>query len=113
METLSFAFGMLAMVAVALVTVVVLGMVKVFKMQKQMTTLGQWMERSDSSLHQRISDGVDTFNRVREDDRKGLIIRIDDVYRYADSRFDKMENKLNTRFESAREVLVTKGILND
>ena len=34
METLSFAFGMLTVIGVAIATVVVLGIVKVFKMEK-------------------------------------------------------------------------------
>jgi len=112
METLSFAFGMLAMIAVALVTAVVVGMVKVLKMKKDIVLLGQWMERSDDSLNRRISNEAENHNknlkevyRVIEDDRRELNQRIDEVYRYTDSRFDKMENKFTMGHKTSKQII--------
>lgn len=114
METLSFAFGVLTVIAIALVVVVVVGMVKVIKMQKSINTMDRWINEGHANMHSSIR-GVETeLHRVISDDRQEFSRRIDEVYRYTDSRFDKFENRLNARFESAREVLeTTKGILND
>ena len=106
METLSFAFGMLAMIAVALVAVVVVGMMKVIKTQKEVTTLAQWMERRDTDLHQRISNEVNNLERVVADDRREVNLRIDNLNSYVDSRFDKMENKFSGN-------IAKKQVLND
>ena len=56
METLSFAFGILAMVAIVLVIVVVVGIVKVYNQQKQINTL--------MSISEEINRRID--NEVRE-----------------------------------------------
>ena len=116
METLSFAFGVLTIIAVGLITVVVVGMVKVIKMQRHLDGLEKWVNDSDTNLIRKISDNsgyfdqqIETLNRelttVISDDRRELNHRIDEVYRYTDSRFDKMENKINERFEAARKIL--------
>ena len=93
METLSFAFGMLSMIAVALVTVVVVGMVKVSKIKTELSQLSRIVDELESNVHQRISNEVDDINIVIENDRRELNQRIDEAYGYVDSRFDKMENK--------------------
>jgi len=114
METLSFAFGVLTVIAIALVVVVVIGVVKVIKMQKEIGYIRNEVNHTRDYTNQLITAECGTLHRVIEDDRRELGSRIDEVYRYTDSRFDKFENRLNARFESAREVLeTTKGILND
>lgn len=95
METLSFAFGMLAMIAAALVAVVVVGMVKVLKMQSNIDNLYRVVDNSDNHIHQRISNEYQSLDRVIVDDRRELNQRIDNLNSYVDSRFDKMENKFN------------------
>lgn len=95
METLSFAFGMLAMIAAALVAVVVVGMVKVLKMQSNIDNLYRVVDNSDNHIHQRISNEYQSLDRVIVDDRRELNQRIDKLNSYVDSRFDKMENKFN------------------
>lgn len=106
METLSFAFGMLTMVGVALATVVVVGIVKVFKMQNKIENMQSWIVENhnhvlqrissdNQEVHQRIGHEVDGLHRVFSDDRRELSDRIDQVNSYVDSRFDKMENKFN------------------
>lgn len=95
METLSFAFGMLAIVAAALVAVVVVGMVKVLKMQSNIDNLYRVVDNSDNHIHQRISNEYQSLDRVIVDDRRELNQRIDKLNSYVDSRFDKMENKFN------------------
>ena len=94
MDTLSFAFGMLAVVAVMLVAVVVVGIVKVLKMQKEISAHERWISNTEDSLHARMNQEFERIGNVISDDRRGLHERIDELNRYTDSRFDKLENKL-------------------
>lgn len=93
METLSFAFGMLSVVAVILIAVVAVGIVKVFKMQSSINNLYRTLDNIDSQIHDRISSEYSDLERVISDDRKELNLSIDSLNSYVDSRFDKMENK--------------------
>ena len=103
METLSFAFGVLTVVAVMLVTVVVVGIIKVLKMQKDISSLERWISNTEDTLHTRVNQSLENINNVINDDRRGLHERIDELNRYTDSRFDKMENKYS----------IKKQIIND
>lgn len=105
METLSFAFGVLTVIAVVLITVVVVGMVKVFKMQKQIEGMTRWIESSNDEVHQRITNDYQNLDRIITDDRKELSSRIDEVYRYTDSRFDKMENKFTIGHKTSKQII--------
>ena len=111
METLSFAFGMLAVIAVILIAVVTVGMVKVIKMQSNINNLYRALDNTDTHIHQRISNEYQSLDRTICDDRREMLSlhkesidetirvfeqvdkRLDDLNRYVDSRFDKMENK--------------------
>lgn len=111
METLSFAFGMLSVIAVVLVTVVAVGIVKVFKMQNNIDNLHRIVDNSENHIHQRISNEYTNLDRIINDDRREMLSlhkesidetikvfeqvdkRLNDLNSYVDSRFDKMENK--------------------
>ena len=93
METLSFAFGVLTVVGVALAAAVVVGIVKVFKMQKQIKDLKDWIVYKQSEQKRQFDYEIENLNRVIADDRREMNQRIDECYRYTDSRFDKLENK--------------------
>ena len=111
METLSFAFGMLAVIAVILIIVVAVGIVKVFKMQSNIDNLYRVINQTDSHIHNRISNDYQSLDRTISDDRKEMLSlhkesidetirvfeqvdkRLDELNSYVDSRFDKMENK--------------------
>ena len=95
METLSFAFGMLTVVAVVITAVVIVGIVKVFKMQNRLNNLERWIGDVSNDLHHRITDETNNIEQVIVNDRKELNLRIDSLNSYVDSRFDKMENKFN------------------
>lgn len=95
METLSFAFGVLSVVAVILIAVVAVGIVKVIKMQSNINNLYRALDNTDTHIHQRISNDYQSLDRVIADDRRELNLRIDSLNSYVDSRFDKMENKFN------------------
>ena len=89
METLSFAFGVLAMVAVILLTVVVVGIVKVYKQSNQINHL----EYGINDFYQKLDEEVRHVHDAMSQDRRELNQRIDELNSYVDSRIDKTINK--------------------
>ena len=89
METLSFAFGVLAMVAVVLLTVVVVGVVKVYKQSNQIN----YLERGLSDVYRKMDEEIRVVHDTMSQDRRELNRRIDDLNSYVDSRIDKTINK--------------------
>ena len=89
METLSFAFGVLAMVAVILLAVVVVGIVKVYKQSNQINHL----EREINDFYRKLDEEVRVTHDIISQDRRELNQRIDDLNSYVDSRIDKTINK--------------------
>ena len=93
METLSFAFGMLTMIGIALAVVVVIGIVKVFRMQNRMEILQTRIVETHNQILQRISFDITNVENVISDDRREMNQRVDVLNSYVDSRFDKLESK--------------------
>lgn len=89
METLSFAFGVLAMVAVVLLTVVVVGVVKVYKQSNQIN----YLERGLSDVYRKMDEEIRVTHDIISQDRRELNQRINDLNSYVDSRIDKTINK--------------------
>jgi predicted Holliday junction resolvase-like endonuclease len=107
METLSFAFGMLAMLAVIFVAVLVVGVVKVYRHQKKINQL----EEQVSMYHNealatcdRIIEKLDLMiaevERNSEDKFDETHKQIDDLHRYVDSRIDKTIDVLQGNINS-------------
>ena len=96
METLSFAFGVLAMVAVILLTVVVVGIVKVYKQSNQI----DYLERGMSDVYRKMDEEIRVVHDTMSQDRRELNRRIDDLNSYVDSRIDKTDRK-STRLNSS------------
>ena len=89
METLSFAFGILAMVAIMLIIVVVVGIVKVYNQQKQINDLSV----RDESTHRRIDNDMRDVYQQMHENKKVVFRRLDELQSYIDSRIDKTINK--------------------
>lgn len=89
METLSFAFGVLAMVAIMLIVVVVAGIVKVYNQQKQINTLMSISEETN----RRIDNEAREIYHQMHDNREVAFRRLDELQSYIDSRIDKTINK--------------------
>ena len=89
METLSFTFGILAMVAIMLVIVVVVGIVKVYNQQKQINTLMSISEE----INRRIDNEVREIYHQMHDNKEVAFRRLDELQSYIDSRIDKTINK--------------------
>ena len=89
METLSFTFGILSVVAVILLTVIVLGIVRVVKQHQQINSMQRELERVwennsqlNQEIHQRISSHQESMFHSMQETRS-----------YIDSRIDKLTSK--------------------
>ena len=114
METIMFTLGILVMVLVALITTLVVGIVKVMNHSKQIKNLYSQLNDAERHIHDRISDDrrrmeqviVDTHRDINmvEGTLKNQIDQfhrtLSDTYdsnrRYIDSRIDKL---IDTYFE--------------
>jgi hypothetical protein len=97
METLSFTLGVLSVISVAFVIVLVWGIVKVIKQQKQIKDLQLYNEetrqilyKTQDEMYRSMRDYNNDFNRVIDYDRKEINQRIDNCHSYIDSRIDKL-----------------------
>jgi len=83
---LAFAFGMLAMVAITMLVVIVVGMVKVIKLEKELA-------HTRTGLYKSL-DGIEHYvNEIRRELEK----RADETMSIMDSRFDKFENRITKK----------------
>lgn len=105
METLSFAFGVLTMIGVAITAVVVLGIVKVFKMEKELQEQQRCYNLDYQALHQRISNEWETLHRTIVDDRREMNQRVDQLNSYVDSRLDKLESKFISGNSAKKQII--------
>lgn len=96
METTYFALGVLSMVAVMFVAVIVVGLIKVIRMEKNLKDLKSETIDQVKELY-RISDSsrVDVYRELSET-RENMFRHIDDQIRecrkYTDKRVDKTLN---------------------
>ena len=112
MEVLSFALGMLAMVAIALVIVIVVGIVKVFRQQRELKTTQEWLSNLERNVWSRFEDVDKDINRRENnlynaiaDNGRDLGQQIENAYTsardmansYTDSRIDKLTGTLGAK----------------
>ena len=109
MEILSFALGMVAMIAIALVIVIVVGIVKVFGQQKELKTTQEWIHNHElyvNSQFQQLERDIERrennlYNAIADNGRD-LGQQIENAYTsardmanaYTDSRIDKLTEKI-------------------
>jgi len=101
---LAFAFGMLAMIAITMLVVLVVGIVKVHRQGNAITSLEKWIDNTNLSadqnmqvLEQRISNEVEHLNKRMDDEHRNINYEIDDTRKLMDSRFDKFEDKITKK----------------
>ena len=100
METLSFTLGVLSVIIVAFVAVLVWGIVKVVKQQKQINsfekeieTLHRYINESSGNMHTRLSEmDRNAYQQMQEYDHEIT----QQCKSYTDSRIDKL---VDTYFE--------------
>jgi len=97
---LAFAFGMLAMSAIIIIGIIIVGMVKVIRQGNTITSLEKWIDSTNISadnnmqvLERRISE------EVRELSNEIAVVhqRISEIYSVMDSRFDKFQDKITKK----------------
>ena len=97
MEITSFILGVCAVIGVAVVTLVVVGMVKIYKQEKQIENLQSELGRSSTNVYQTISDEVRYINdRLSRMDERGMLSMEElkrDLLSHVDSRIDKLQAK--------------------
>lgn len=90
MELNSFVLGMLTIVGITLVILVVVGMVKISKQKDQITELWNGLNNVHSNTDQWVSKLEETMGRNMDELRR-------EYSSYVDSRFDKLQSKLNDK----------------
>lgn len=89
METLSFTFGVLSVVAVIFVATIVIGIVKVVKQHQQINLIKHELERvweDNSRLNQET-------HQLISQSQENMLRSIDENRSYIDSRIDKLNSK--------------------
>ena len=93
METTYFALGMLSMLAVIIISVIVVGLFKVMRLEKTVENLRVDSRDSVDSLHRRIDSVSSDFHRNLDSLYSSISKSIEDYSleskKYTDKRFDK------------------------
>lgn len=94
METTMFALGVLTMIMVILITVVVIGIVKVFRMTQQIKNLYSYISDSDRHLNDRCREiersSDERLVRMEEHFHRAITSQIEQSNSYTDKRIDKL-----------------------
>ena len=114
METISFAFGVLSIIALLLVVAIVLGAVKVIRQGNQIEELNKWMSDFERSVWQQIN-GEDAelhrrIDRLQSDASRAINDQITDSVTQCNSYTDKRIDKLIDTYFMVKE---SKQILNE
>ncbi len=96
METTYFALGVLSMVAVMFITVIVVGLIKVMRMEKNLKDLTTETRDQFGEMY-RITDSNRTdfyreLNETRENMFRSMDDRVSECRKYTDKRVDKTLN---------------------
>lgn len=111
METLSFTLGVLSVIVVAFVTILVWGIIKVIKQQKEIKSLSNHVDASTSNIWRSIDDQNNSVDR-RIDGISSEMYRKQDEYRkqVEESRRD-LDNEINNTYQLIDHV--QSRVIND
>jgi predicted PurR-regulated permease PerM len=90
MEITSFVLGMLTIVGMALAILVVVGMVKISKQKEQINNLWTAINNTQENSDRWVGTLEETMGRNIDELRR-------EYSSYVDSRFDKLQSKLNDK----------------
>jgi predicted PurR-regulated permease PerM len=90
MEITSFVLGMLTIIGVALAILVVVGMVKISKQKEQINNLWTAINNTQENSDRWVGTLEETMGRNIDELRR-------EYSSYVDSRFDKLQSKLNDK----------------
>ena len=100
MEQTSFILGVLSMIAVIFITAFVLGMVKIFKQQRELNNINEHFKH----IYQDLDNRFNSIYNMIDSDRRELHSQLDNLSKnledasksYTDSRIDKLNAKTKT-----------------
>ena len=90
MELNSFVLGMLTIIGLALVILVVVGMVKIYRQKEQIRELQDFINVVQNNIDQSVEKLEDMMGRNIDEIRR-------EYSSYVDSRFDKLMSKINDK----------------
>lgn len=97
MEPTSFVLGMLSVIGVAVVTLVVLGMVKIYKLNKKHSFIVNELNLTRDNIYSHINTESRYANQRMVEMERHAQLHVDDLKRelmsYVDSRIDKIQSK--------------------
>lgn len=96
METMYFVLGMLSIIAAAIVSVLVWGIVKINKQQQRLDNIQRMIDEAPRELNERfnvlyrdLDDRTSWIHRRIDEYDANINRRIDETHSYIDSRVDK------------------------
>jgi len=90
MELNSFVLGMLTIIGLALVILVVVGMVKIYRQKEEIRELQHFINVVQNNVDQSVEKLEDMMGRNVDEIRR-------EYSSYVDSRFDKLMSKINDK----------------
>ena len=97
MQTQSFILGILSVIGVAVVTLVVVGMVKIYQLIKEHNSVLQELNQTRSDLYQSISEETRFIHQRLNEMEQNAFRQVEEVNKdlisYVDSRIDKLQSK--------------------
>lgn len=94
MDITSFVLGVLTVIAVIFVAAVVVGLLKIYKLQKQVKDLTSGLNGTEISINDRISQEYERLSKALDERHREALDQINLVHKdsmaYTDSRIDKM-----------------------
>ena len=119
MEITSFILGMLTIVAVIILTVIVVGMVKINKLEKQQEYLNSSLERTRSELYDAMKDDYNNVWRKFESTgrditmvEKTIMNQIDQARQETGKAVHTVRTDLSSYIDSRIDKVVMKGTLD-
>lgn len=79
METMAYVLGMLTITLVAMISTIVVGIVKIVKLQKQFKESNVHFETCIQNIHRTENENVDNLYRIIDETRESLHRRISEV----------------------------------
>ena len=104
METTWFTLGVLAMIMVMLIAVVIIGMVKVFRMHRQITNLYSYQNDIERHLNDRLRDVLRNTDEYNTNVYSHISDQITDAVTQAKSHTDSRIDKLIDTYFAVKEA---------
>ena len=94
MDITSFVLGVLTVIAVIFVAAVVVGLLKIYKLQKQVKDLTSGLHSTELSINDRLSQEYEWLSKTLDERHREALDQINLVHKdsmaYTDSRIDKL-----------------------